>query len=185
MSLIPLRSSEIDTLFDCSKSSILTNAESWKTSTLVLSPMLTSGVSLNFLIEAPSIFSTVPASCSRGTHERKEMVPLESPNLPRKTSNWPLPSRLTITSGLDEISRATRLTKPSLCEASAIEEGSSLICTAAAPPSLRTVTRVVLLMLRERLSFHSFTDAPSRRTMEPGARFSAFSPQSLKSQRSR
>ena len=63
--------------------------------------------------------------------------------------------------------------------------GSLLTCATGVPPSLRTVTRVVRLILSERLSFHSLTEAPSRRTTEPGARFSPCSPQSLKSQRSR
>ena len=63
--------------------------------------------------------------------------------------------------------------------------GSLLTCVAGVPPSLSTVTRVVRLMFNERLSFHSFTEAPSSRTTDPGARFSACSPQSLKSQRSR
>ena len=57
--------------------------------------------------------------------------------------------------------------------------GSSLICVTGAPPSRRTVTRVVRLTFIERLSFHSLTDTPSSRTTEPGARFSLCSPQSL------
>ena len=87
MSLIPLRNSAMLTLLACERSSILANAVSWKTSILVLSPMLISGVSRNFLTDAPSILSRVPGSCSRGTHDRKLMLPLESASLPRTTSN--------------------------------------------------------------------------------------------------
>ncbi len=72
--------------------------------------MFTSGVSLNFLIIAPSIFTKSPTSFSIGTQDKKLILPEESAKVPRKISIVPLPSLLVIKSGLREIILAIKFT---------------------------------------------------------------------------
>ena len=179
MSLIPSLRSEMLTFSDSASSATSGKEESLYVSMTVPSLICISGVSRNFLTDAPTIFTRAPSSCSNSFHDRKPILPEESEILPLTTFNSPLPSLLTITSGFAEMTLATMFTKPSTSDALAIVMGSLFVGGLEPPPSFSTVTLVVLLIFRDFLSFHSFTEAPSSLTIEPGTIASPLFPQSL------
>ena len=172
----------IEVVASCSE---LAKLLSMNTSTLVRSEMLSSGLSRKRRTEAPSMRSSVPGSCSNSVQQMNPSEPVSSASLPLTTGRSPLPSRLLMTSSRRLMTRPTMVTNPSLLPASEMLIGSLVASDTAGPPSRSTTTRLDWLMFSERLPCHSFTDVPSSLTTEPGARFSAWLPQSLKSQRMR
>ena len=168
---MPFLKPDIVLFFVDASSSMLAKELSWYTSTLVVSPIFTSGVSRNLRIEAPSILSRVPGSWSNSDQDSIPILPVSSANLPLTTFSCPEPSLFTMTSFFVERTLATIFTNPSDCEAFSMEIGSSVLSGFACPPSLRTEILDVLLMLIDFLSFHSLTETPSSLTTDPGARF--------------